>query len=572
LGFQASYGIPDISAPQTFPLFNYGRIWVYDAGISLSLAAAENWSTAHARFLYLKEHAVFLPDPREPSKEIFAGWAFSANQEFLGDDYADPRYINGANAWTLLGIAEYIVAFKDSMTSEAQAEIESFFVAALDGLLFHIEDEEPNLGLVTAGWSVEGFEDATGANEYNAILGILGYDFNSDELMERGFSSNALNNVKARNVVTEHNIDFLKLLNFAIKHFEEIFPSGEGPSISHLITVRNTLKSAIFSKLYNSDERRFITGRTASGKPSVHTAIDNTTWLTLLALRLEALTSVEKEELADSLYYTAEEFTREFNLNGETYFGAHYFLDDFWDPYISRDGVKSDSYHIEATAGLIIGLHDFADAFPRHQYSAYSRTIAFQLWKDMQRFVDSYGLIYSSTSIDNLFEPLPSTVSAVWFLWAYDCHYRIRGRRVEPQFLNVDGDVDGLLDSWEHYHFGNLIQGASSDPDTDGWPNLIEYSLGMNPIDGDAPLLSLDVKISEGVLTSEISYQAIDASNVFESVNYVIEESGNLEDWSPVSWPEHKESLGGGLQSITLRDSAPAHSQLSRFVRLRVIP
>jgi hypothetical protein len=45
----------------------------------------------------------------------------------------------------------------------------------------------------------------------------------------------------------------------------------------------------------------------------------------------------------------------------------------------------------------------------------------------------------------------------------------------------VDLDGDGLSDSWEMTHFGNLNQTATGDPDGDGLTNLLEFQLGTNP-------------------------------------------------------------------------------------------
>ncbi len=53
----------------------------------------------------------------------------------------------------------------------------------------------------------------------------------------------------------------------------------------------------------------------------------------------------------------------------------------------------------------------------------------------------------------------------------------------------ADADGDGLLDLWETANFGNLAQGPTGDPDTDGLNNLGEFTNGTNPnlpdTDGD---------------------------------------------------------------------------------------
>ena len=45
-----------------------------------------------------------------------------------------------------------------------------------------------------------------------------------------------------------------------------------------------------------------------------------------------------------------------------------------------------------------------------------------------------------------------------------------------------DSDADGLPDWWEIHYFGNLSQGPTDDPDSDGLDNLAEYLAGSNPL------------------------------------------------------------------------------------------
>lgn len=52
----------------------------------------------------------------------------------------------------------------------------------------------------------------------------------------------------------------------------------------------------------------------------------------------------------------------------------------------------------------------------------------------------------------------------------------------------TDSDSDGLADSWETTHFGNLAQTAAGDPDADTYNNLAEFNGGTDPNDpGSVP-------------------------------------------------------------------------------------
>ncbi len=51
----------------------------------------------------------------------------------------------------------------------------------------------------------------------------------------------------------------------------------------------------------------------------------------------------------------------------------------------------------------------------------------------------------------------------------------------QDAFDDPDSDHDGLSDAWEMAYFGNLNQGASGDPDGDGYSNAREFALGTEP-------------------------------------------------------------------------------------------
>ena len=64
----------------------------------------------------------------------------------------------------------------------------------------------------------------------------------------------------------------------------------------------------------------------------------------------------------------------------------------------------------------------------------------------------------------------------------------------------TDADHDGLDDSWELAHFGNLTQGPQGDPDGDGHSNLREMLLGSDPLVDDIPFVVDLAPLDTGLL------------------------------------------------------------------------
>ena len=51
----------------------------------------------------------------------------------------------------------------------------------------------------------------------------------------------------------------------------------------------------------------------------------------------------------------------------------------------------------------------------------------------------------------------------------------------------LDVDSDGLDDTWELDHFGDLSHSAQEDPDHDGMSNAMEQAVGGDPLTEDLP-------------------------------------------------------------------------------------
>ena len=412
VGTQAGYYGKEGTDQAYSLLVIYRRVWIYDAAIALSLAIQNEDSTVNKRALWLLKNGQYTRYPENPKKKIFAGWPFSSNQKDYGDHWTDCRFITGANASGLQAIAEYITSnYYLRLDGKLKAAYSKLYADALSGILYHMESDGPNKGLITSGWSLNILEEISTTNySYNKVLDMLGYG-----PIEIDGYPNAIRRVKAKNVITEHNTNVLSLLNYTLDHYERLL-GPEGPyTYSDLNEIRLKLRESIYSKLYDDDKCRFISGRSPSGKPSPYTTADNASWLSF-SLKLDGLSDEQVEILSDSLFFTVNNFTKEFNILEGTYFGAFHFEDGFEGTYIEKSETHSDSLHVESTCGLICGLLEFANAFPEHPNAPLFRSTASRLWQDMQSVIDDYGFVYALNSLKDVIEPIEASVSAIWYL------------------------------------------------------------------------------------------------------------------------------------------------------------
>ena len=196
LGAQIEYRSRAEEREDSTYLARYRRQWVYTQGIAIKhYLRSGRKRRAQAIAQSLMRSAVTVPVPG--NQAIFGGWHFSSNT--VEDTYKDPRLVTGANAWAMIGLGEYLQsnAFESLETSD-QGAVRDFYFWGLTGLLHHQRKD----GLITAGWTRSELQELQGQADYNALLGTLGY----------GDGRWA----KAENVVTEHDLDMLALLNQAI--------------------------------------------------------------------------------------------------------------------------------------------------------------------------------------------------------------------------------------------------------------------------------------------------------------------------------------------------------------------
>ncbi len=539
-------------------LAGFERVWAYTLGIALLQATRQQGSVGDARAhhiwtqdlaRYLCAHAVV--DSEDPDK--LRGWHFSWNTD--QDNWRDARLVTGASAWALHGVGSFMTseAFRALPSNKEKTWFKQCYRGALLGLQEHRRSVTMEGGrtvsFMTAGWTTEGlkyaaephrlFRNTQGAGvhegqerwAYYDVLDAIGYSTfgvppQIKVCIQREGGSCASHPSfgevwvprtidektwtalrrpsKADNVVTEHLLDTLSVLNHALRHSEEL---GLLEEKSGLEAWRNEVRDAVFFALWDQDDareeiekaleeddarpeavrtldsrkRQWIQeatkkegdrsfGRVVTGgvldhrggfQASPHTAIDNCSWLALSVnhdeLKEKNVDSNYVMRLEQCLRYTVIRFAKELGYGTPScdssrdacpgqvrYYGAHYFQNTFEDPYILPSALQESSYHLEATMGLIGGLLEFARAHPKRPSSKAFRDEALRLWAGAQAFVHDHGFLYSSQRIQDLSAVLESSTAIIWFIDVYD-RLRERDGALDPGLKNDEAGWGAAL-------------------------------------------------------------------------------------------------------------------------------
>ncbi len=492
----------------------YERVWAYTQGIALAQYAREGTleSDARAQALarYLCARADGVSEGSDGPGRLIRGWPFSWNT--LDDAWKDARLVTGATAWVIHGLGAFLVSPASyDLSPDAQERMRQCYREALKGLEQHRHSGTTESGLrvslMTAGWTTRGLQNAEHpwrlqpegrprmgqedeSWDYYDVLDAIGYrSYNAlspPQVMRRLTPSDGApvqlaprvltqvdvrflkEPVRANNVVTEHNLDVLSVLNHALVHSDAL--GVEDRDV--LERWRNELRNGIFYVLWDQHDlhwRRDLEnardahgsgeaktaeidaallegawGRVATGGEvhlaSVglagdaigihlgsgerldfvpnrrHTAIDNCSWLSLSVHHPDLGKEAEAEALARCLEFTTLAFAKTIGFRGRRYYGAHYFFDGFEDRYIAATGRQEESFHLEATTGLILGLLRFVEHHPEHPRSAFFAREAEALWAGVQSFVTQHDFPYSSQRILNLSTRLTSSTAIIWFI------------------------------------------------------------------------------------------------------------------------------------------------------------
>ena len=137
----------------------------------------------------------------------------------------------------------------------------------------------------------------------------------------------------------------------------------------------------------------------------------------------------------------------------------------------------------------------------------------------------------------------------------------------------VDVEVRQNLELWQNRYFTkdeltrSEVSGPSSDPDADGFANLLEYGLGLDPRSAD-PWSRMPVAgKSEGLLS--LTFQR--PRPCPPDLTYEAQVSGNLSTWSSVPFSAEPVDNHDGTESLSATDNLAQPGSPRRFIRLKII-
>lgn len=119
--------------------------------------------------------------------------------------------------------------------------------------------------------------------------------------------------------------------------------------------------------------------------------------------------------------------------------------------------------------------------------------------------------------------------------------------------------------AWRELNFGSTeiteLSAATADPDQDGWTNLVEYALGLDPLVADG-VAALTQGIEDGYLTLTFNSRAT------PDLTYSVEAADTLgTTWSSIWTRSSDQNTDGPVKVV---DTVPVNSRPARFLRLHV--
>jgi hypothetical protein len=127
---------------------------------------------------------------------------------------------------------------------------------------------------------------------------------------------------------------------------------------------------------------------------------------------------------------------------------------------------------------------------------------------------------------------------------------------------------------WQRIHFTTedpAITGPQADPDADGLPNLVEFSMKLDPTVSDR---HRGLCVYQEVVKDGVRYPAMTIRRMIgqSATVSIVEASSDLADWSRLATVQEGPAIdnGDGTETVTYRSPLPVTSSSRQWLRLRV--
>jgi hypothetical protein len=384
--------------PDSRSIAQFGRIWVYDAALSIYA----NLKTGRMRQAAYQTKRLMQLASKEREKGFLGLWHFSYNTQ--GDAFVDPRGPTGANAWCLNALYAYALACGD-------ASVAAWANRAVEEYLFPLQvtdPSDPRYGLIRAG--LYNAEDVA----RKEAMGYRVYEGNPNHRYEH--------------VILEHCADVAGTFRLAHRANRRLRlrPQRFCETLAHR---HDILMQGIRRRFWQNDH--FVSAldskgewyRGTDGQPSV--AVDNNTWAAHIWLPYDpdlvraAILYVEGRFLIQAPPALLEDAVVSFPQGGLE--GLYYFPSSFQDPFVevlAEDRPKMERLlQPEAAYGFMLLLADMALVSSDSKEEDRWGERAIHLYRQTSTLIRHYpglGGPYASANVPNVFSTLQSVTTAAF--------------------------------------------------------------------------------------------------------------------------------------------------------------
>ena len=395
----------DPSHPDSKSVAAFGRIWIYDAALSIYA----DLKAGRIRSAGYQAGRVMQLALQEKAKGFLGLWHFSYNTR--GDSFIDPRGPTGANCWCLNALYAYALERGDAvLITWANRAVEEFLFAQQV-----MDPRDPRYGLIRAGLH--------NADEVKRGEGMGYRVYEGDR------------NCPYEHVILEHCIDAAGTFRLAYRAARKLLvPGAAAPSASRvssflaeLVRRHDLLMQGARRCFWQKDH--FISALDPRGAPYTGTdglpsvAVDNNTWAAYIFLPYDlemarmAARYVEENFLVRVPPVQVEDAARRPAPNGME--GLFYFRSTFVDPFVQVPpeyrAKMEQLFQPEAALGFVLFLAALARQTPDPGEKARLEARARELYEHTVNLLGLYGsggAPYASANVPMVFSTLSSITTA----------------------------------------------------------------------------------------------------------------------------------------------------------------